>query len=264
MRGVGAVLLAVAALCVVDPALAADSNRFAGHRYVLTRVDGAPFEAGREVEMQFGDDWKITGRICNTFTGQATYERGVLTAGNLATTRMLCTNSDLSRIEKDLLRALRDGVGMLAVGDDLELRRDASSWFFERKEQAQSTDAAEPEAGAVEERQLVGRKFILKEMDGEAFSVEAQRQPFVEFSLPEEGLRINGSACNTFMGPATLSGGTLTVTRAAATMMMCVDPKLSTFERDFHRMLRDGVTVELDGGTLVLRGDGKTLTYAEE
>lgn len=254
---------------------AAEGEGIAGKRFVLTRVNGEAVAAGREVFVEIGDDFKLAGRICNAFHGPAVFRNGTLSAENLASTRMLCPDGNLSRLENEIFQALRGGVSVLQVGDGMEWRRDASIWEFARRdaETAAATPvdnsdeegtSIPPAFGGVEARQLTGRKFVLQQLDGKDFTVEMGRQPFIEFSSPEEGLRVNGSACNNFMGQAELSGDTLTMANAAATMMMCVDPQLSAFERDFHQLLRDGVTIELEDGMLTLRGAGRELTYREE
>ncbi len=108
---------------------------------------------------------------------------------------------------------------------------------------------------------LIDRKFVLAKVDGEDFAVASGRQPFIEFG---EGMRVGGSACNTFTGLGALTDGRLIVANAVATRMMCVDGRVSEFERYFHRMLREGVELALDGGTLILTGSGRTLEFTEE
>lgn len=238
---------------------ASDGEGIAGHRFVLSAVNGEPLATEREIAVDIDADFRLTGQICNAFNGQAEFRDGILRAEHIASTRMLCPDRELSELEAVLLGALRDGVAAMRIGETLELRRGAWTWRFRLADAAPSSE--EEGVGA---RRLSGRKFVLREVDGEAFAAEAGRQPFIEFGNPETGLRVTGSACNNFMGEGRLDGGVLTLDNAASTMMLCVDPKLSDFERDFHQALREGVAVELSGDTLTLRGDGKTFTYVEE
>lgn len=271
MRRFAAVFLVMT--MVAGLAMAAEGENIAGKRFVLTRVNGEAWTSEREVFVEIGDDFKLAGRICNNFHGPATFQNGILTAENLASTRMLCLDGNLSKLENDIFKALRGGVSVLQIGDGMDWRRDASIWHFARAdaaatEKTDKTDKDEPTpspaAGGVEAQQLSGKKFILQQVDGNDFTIKMGRQPFIEFSLSEEGFRVNGSACNNFMGQAELSEGTLTMANAASTMMMCADPQLSTFERDFHKLLRGGVTLELKDGILTLRGAGRVLIYKAE
>lgn len=243
---------------------AAEGGGIAGRRFVLTQANDVALPADREVFLEFGADLRLSGRVCNVFNGPAALKNGVLTADALASTRMLCPDPVLAGLENELLRALRMGVSAMRVGEALELRRDAFIWKFTLADAAGPTASSPSPAEKDEARLLTGRKFVLRAVDEEAFSVDMGRQPYIEFSQQEGGLRINGSACNNFMGVAEFSGGTLRMENAASTMMLCVDPKLSDFERDFHQTLREGMAVELSGDTLVLRGGGKTFTYREQ
>ncbi len=267
MRHIFFAFLAVAALTGgMGAAQAADPDTVIGHRYALTRVDGEAFSSEREVFIEFGENYFITGRVCNVFRAPAAYRNGILKSEAIASTRMLCPDQDLSRIETTFLQALQAGVSAVRYGDRLQLRRDASVWEFTLADAAGDTAATAggSASAGVEPRQLTGRSFELVSVDGEAFAAEMGRQPFVAFSTPDNGLRLNGSACNSFTGMGEFRDGKLVMENAAATMMMCVDPKLSGYERDFFRLLREGVEVELAGDTLTLTGDGKTLVYREK
>ncbi len=113
----------------------------------------------------------------------------------------------------------------------------------------------------VEEAELIGRKFTLANVDGAAFVVSMGTRPFIEFG---EGMLVSGNACNIFRGPGELTDGVLRVANAVSTRRMCIDPALAEFEKYFHKMLREGVVVALEGDTLTLTGGGGTLEYREE
>lgn len=131
----------------------------------------------------------------------------------------------------------------------------------EAKQPEAAKDKAEnADAPSITWKDLEGRKFTLARVDGEEFTVDSERQPFVEFG--KDG-RLFGSACNSFNGPAELKDGTLTVKNAAATMKMCIDQKLAKFEGDFHKLLREGAAISLDGKALILSGSGRTFVYQE-
>ncbi|MCD8350340.1 MAG: META domain-containing protein [Planctomycetaceae bacterium] len=265
MRHIFLAVLAVAVMVVgLGVAPAADPDTVIGHRYALTRVDGEAFASEREVFIEFGENYFITGRICNVFRAPAAYRNGILKSEAIASTRMLCPDQGLSQIETGFLQALQDGVSAVRYGDRLQLRRDAAVWEFTLADEAAPAPAGSSASTAVEPRQLSGRSFELARVDGEAFAAEMGRQPFVAFSTPDNGLRLNGSACNSFTGMGEFRDGKLFMENAAATMMMCVDPKLSSYERDFFRLLREGVEVGLAGDTLTLKADGRTFEYREK
>ncbi|MCD8138188.1 MAG: META domain-containing protein [Planctomycetaceae bacterium] len=259
-------ILVVAALAVgMGMAQAADPDTVIGHQYALTSVDGEAFASERDVFIEFGENYFITGRVCNAFRAPAAYSNGILKSEAIASTRMLCPDQGLSRLETNFLQSLQAGVSAVRHGDRLQLRRDASVWEFTLADKAAAEAASPgPVAAVVEPRQLTGRSFELVSVDGRDFSPAMGRQPFVAFSTPDNGLRLNGSACNSFTGNGEFRDGKLVMESAAATMMMCADPQLSGYERDFFRLLRDGVTVTLSGDTLTLQGGGRTFVYREK
>lgn len=238
------------AVCTVSAGeTSVTESDLAGNKFILRQVDGQPFRGEPAPEVEFADDLSIHGKFCNGFRGKAELTDGVLTAERVVSTRMFCVDNDLSQLESRFLRLLDGGLAAsMAAGRFLVLTGDGAELRFE---------LATPVDGLA--ASLVGRKFILREVNGEPFS--AERQPFIAF---DETMRVSGSACNNFMGPGELKNGVLSVANAASTMMLCVDPKLSEFERDFHRALGEGLTVRLDGKTLTLAGGGMAMVYEEE
>jgi heat shock protein HslJ len=111
-------------------AVAADDGDIIGHRYVLARINGEPASFARDVFVEIDSQFGLTGRICNTFRGPADYREGILKAGNLASTRMLCLDENLSKLENDLFQALRDGVSLFPVPGGIQWRRDDNVWEF--------------------------------------------------------------------------------------------------------------------------------------
>ena len=245
----------------------------AGYRFVLVEANGAQPVGEREIYFDVDDSMMLAGRICNNFRGQGELKGDILSMAQGISTRMMCMNNELSELESMMLGMLNKGALAVLAGDRLTLRRDGATLVFERtdrkaqeegKEESRDEAKAEtaaPGATAVSRDDLVGRKFILKTTGGEAFVLEMGEQPFIEFRDP---FLVAGSACNSFRGPGELENGVLTVENAAATMKMCVDPKLVQYERDFHALLRQGAKITLEGGTLTLSGDSVVYTYELE
>lgn len=271
-----AMVVAVAALSSV--AMAEDLwqigfGKVIGQRFVLTKVDGEAFTSKREVFVTF-EEGKMSGMICNRFTAKLDMLVCFLRS-EVASTRMACPDEALAKLENSFFQAIRGGVAMILADDVLTLRRDGHSWEFVRVGKAPAPAAETPAptekpAAAPEKKdapgvawdQLAGKTFTLVKVGGGDFKVAMGRQPFIAFGA--DG-RVNGSACNNFNGPGELKDGILTVKNAASTMMMCVDQNLAEYERYFHKMLRNGVKVELQpDGVLVLSGDAKVLRFEQE
>lgn len=220
-----------------------------GRKFELASVDGAEYAGDPRPNIEFDANLAVHGKVCNGFRGQGTLENGVLRTAQVVSTRMLCVHNDLSQLETRLLRLLDAGVAVDCDDGTLTLRADGTALVF-RAVSADDDLAAS----------LAGRRFALKRVNGEAFSVAAQ-QPFIAF---DADLRVSGSACNSFAGPGRVKDGVLYLENAASTMKLCIDPKLNEYERDFHKLLREGATVSLADGALTLKGEGVEFVYGEE
>lgn len=266
------------------------SGDVVGYRFVLKTTNGKEVASPAPIHVEWLSSAEMAGRVCNTFRGKCLFLNNLVKVEELASSRMACPDQELAQLENKIFTYLRSGMSFVVFGDTLEMRRDDIVLLFDKVGRAgeevpavpavkpeakpveEKAPAAEPEKGEggnedagddnhVAEKDLIGRKFVLTTVDGETFASDMGKQPFIQFG---EEFRVNGSACNSFTGPGELKDGTLWLRNAAATMMMCVDPKLSGYERDFHAMMREGAAVELTGDILILEGGGKTYLFTEE
>jgi Heat shock protein len=102
--------------------------------YVLQSVNGEAF-SGRErtPEIQFDENMRVAGQVCNRFMGQATLKDGVLTAPQLASTMMLCVDPRLNEMERTFAAMLREGAQLELNGDNLTLRGEQNEFIYTRK-----------------------------------------------------------------------------------------------------------------------------------
>lgn len=242
------------------------ADDLAGQRFVLIDANGKKPVGEREIFFQVDGDMMLSGRVCNNIRGKAALTGEILRMEQAVSTRMMCMDGGLSELENLFLAMMNQGSLAVLSGDRLVLRRGGDVLTFEKRaapaeEDKQPTSAAT----AVSRDDLVGRRFMLKRANGEAFAVEGETQPFIEFNSP---FIVAGSACNGFRGPGELEDNVLRVENAAATMKLCIDPALAQYERDFHALLRAGARVTLEGNVLTLTGkageDGETVTYRYE
>lgn len=240
-----------------------------GRKFVLIVANGQPAHFDRQPEIEFGGDreLEVFGQICNRFRGIGELAGNRLTVGQAVSTRMLCLNEGLGRLESTFLTMLGDGADITLSGNVLTLSRD-SVWLVFREDGGQAAapapapgEAVVPTApassveSAITADGLAGKSFLLKSVDGRPFT--AERVPHVEFG-PD--LSISGAICNSFRGPGSLKDGIFT-SQVASTMMLCPDQALNQLESRFHQMLRDGTALHLSGDTLTLWNAGVTLVF---
>ena len=90
-------------------------------RYVLSSVDGKEFAGTERIpEIEFGKDMRITGQVCNRFTGNGQLKDGVVTVPLMAMTMMACADP-MNTMEKDFAAMLKSGAKISLNGKTLTL-----------------------------------------------------------------------------------------------------------------------------------------------
>jgi Heat shock protein len=91
-------------------------------RFLLLTVNGVSFaEKEKRPSLEFNEGFRISGGICNRFTGMAEFANGMLTAKQLASTKMFCTDQDLNELETNFALLLEKGASLNFDGQKLTL-----------------------------------------------------------------------------------------------------------------------------------------------
>ena len=111
-----------------------DRSDLQHRRFVLASVDGEPFSASRMPEMTFDENFRITGQMCNRFTGQGILEKGMVKASQMASTRMFCADAALNRVEDIFSAMMTAGSAAEFADNTLTLRQGAHTLVFTAKD----------------------------------------------------------------------------------------------------------------------------------
>ncbi len=91
-----------------------------GLTFKLATIDGAAYSGTMPApEIRFSGSTRISGKICNSFSGPAVLADGVLKAPSLASTMMLCPDAGLNALENEFHAMLREGAHLALDGDRL-------------------------------------------------------------------------------------------------------------------------------------------------
>lgn len=93
------------------------------HRFVLQTFNDKTISDEihiRPVSIEFNENQRVSGRVCNNFFGQATFQNNLLTM-RPASTHMACLNDDLNTAEQALFKALENGASLQLNGKTLTL-----------------------------------------------------------------------------------------------------------------------------------------------
>ena len=108
-----------------DQASGVNKQDLLHHAFVLAGINGKPFvKKERLPTLEFTEGFRVSGAMCNRFTGQGELENGVLTVRQMASTRMLCADQELNRLESDFSNMLMDGATVTLSGKTLTLGRE--------------------------------------------------------------------------------------------------------------------------------------------
>lgn len=101
----------------------APGDVLANRSFVLTSVDGKPVTAPQGIKpgINFGEDMRVTGVMCNRFFGQGKLEKGVLSVPHMASTRMLCSAPELNQWESLIGNMLAAGARVKLAENTLTL-----------------------------------------------------------------------------------------------------------------------------------------------
>lgn len=91
-------------------------------RFVLESVNGTPFNSSfRTPDIEFGENFRVYGQVCNRYRGQGKLAGDVLTVAQMASTLMMCPDQALNKLERDFSEMLRNGAEIKFVDNTLTL-----------------------------------------------------------------------------------------------------------------------------------------------
>ncbi|MBP2171130.1 heat shock protein HslJ [Erwinia toletana] len=103
---------------------ALDAQQLADQRFILQSVDGvaARSNQGQQPEIAFSHDLRLSGMMCNRFFGQGELSHNLLTVKQLGSTRMVCSDEQLSRWDRAVAEALSNGAQVTLEQGNLTLK----------------------------------------------------------------------------------------------------------------------------------------------
>jgi heat shock protein HslJ len=114
------------------------ADQLAQHRFVLDTVNGQAVAPGEHpAELSFDKDLKVSGNMCNRFTGQGKLSEGKLTVNNMAMTRMMCVDAQRNELDNVINDVLSKGAQVDVTENQLTLNTASQTLIFSRADNAQ-------------------------------------------------------------------------------------------------------------------------------
>ncbi|MDV5356751.1 heat shock protein HslJ [Kosakonia sp. SMBL-WEM22] len=131
-------LSAVLAGCVSSRAVQLKPEQLENQRFVLTTFNGksvAPDEP--KPEIRFDKDLRVSGKMCNGFTGQGKLSDGALTVKHLAMTMMMCPDPQRNELDHTINAMLAEGAQVDLTGNQLTLTTATQTLIYTHAANAQ-------------------------------------------------------------------------------------------------------------------------------
>lgn len=120
----------------VENVLAKDM--FEHHRFELKTVDGVDYSSKERVpDLSFNEGFRVSGKICNGFSGQGELDGETLFVRQMVSTKMFCADQDLNTLEGAFATMLDKGATLTYDGRTLTLKGEGPVLVYELRDLVQ-------------------------------------------------------------------------------------------------------------------------------
>ncbi|WLI77464.1 heat shock protein HslJ [Kosakonia sp. H02] len=131
-------LSVVLAGCVSSRTVLLKPEQLENQRFVLTTVNGQAITPGEQApEIRFDKDMRVSGKMCNGFTGQGKLSDGALTVKHLAMTMMMCPDPKRNELDHTINAMLSEGAQVDLTDNQLTLATASQTLIYTRAANAQ-------------------------------------------------------------------------------------------------------------------------------
>jgi heat shock protein HslJ len=183
---------------------------------------------------------------CNSFSAPYELDGDALTFGPAASTMMACAEPIMA-VETAYLTALADVATYATTADSLTL--------------SDADGTAVLVFGVAETASLTGTEWQATSINNGKDAVQSLVEGTTATAMFADDGTVSGTGgCNTYSGPATIEGSSLSIGPLSSTQMACPEPAgLSEQEAAFFAALENATTYTIDGSQLELRDDSGAL-----
>jgi heat shock protein HslJ len=195
---------------------------------------------GSILSIDVGADGTLAGSAgCNRYFGSFTVSGSTLTVGPLASTKMACASDDLNTQETNFLAALEASTGWTVDSSGLTLT---------------GPDGTTVTAVAAGNEGYIGSWEATGINNGQQAVVSPAAGVPVTATFTATGEVHGNTGCNSFSGPYTVVGDSISIGPLASTLMACANPVLMDQEQWYLSALQGATTWQTDPHGLSLRG----------
>lgn len=114
------------------------AEQLAEQRFVLETVNGQAVAPGEHpAEIRFDKEMKVSGSMCNQFSGQGKLSESKLTVKNMAMTRMMCVDAQRNTLDNTIGTMLNAGAQVDLTDSQLTLTTADQTLIYKLAKEAQ-------------------------------------------------------------------------------------------------------------------------------
>ena len=104
------------------------------HHYILMENNGLSLPIFKNVDLEFGENMIMIGKICSEFSAQVKLENNMIKGQIINMTNNKCQNKQLDLLDNVVKKLIIDGVNVQLIGTKLVLRNNQDTLIFQLKD----------------------------------------------------------------------------------------------------------------------------------
>lgn len=104
------------------------------HHYILMENNGLSLPIFKNVDLEFGENMIMIGKICSEFSAQVKLENNMIKGQIINMTNNNCQNKQLDLLDNVIKKLIIDGANVQLIGTKLVLRNNQDTLIFQLKD----------------------------------------------------------------------------------------------------------------------------------
>ncbi|MBI0155711.1 MULTISPECIES: META domain-containing protein [Gilliamella] len=104
------------------------------HHYILMENNGLSLPIFKNVDLEFGENMIMIGKICSEFLAQVKLENNMIKGQIINMTNNKCQNKQLDLLDNVIKKLIIDGANIQLIGTKLVLKNNQDTLIFQLKD----------------------------------------------------------------------------------------------------------------------------------
>lgn len=104
------------------------------HRFILIKANGEDISPDKQIELQFGENMNISGKICNDFAASVELNNNIIKSSEMTMTKTLCNDDQLDKLDSIIEQLITKGAEVSLDKDLLTLKNKDNELIYKLKD----------------------------------------------------------------------------------------------------------------------------------